>query len=483
MNVTEYQSLDAIGLAGAISCGDVSAEEAMSIAIELAQSADQRLNFLKFPKFEESLAIARQHNAKADKSIFSGVPFLYKDSGLPSARFESSIGSNFLGTIKYAQNSAFADRVEAAGFIPFARTAVPELCMGPTTEAVANGGNTLNPWKLELSCGGSSGGSAAAVAAGVVPVAHGSDGGGSIRIPAANCGLVGLKTSRGRFPMGPNDGDVWGDLICDGFLSRSVRDTAAALDAVGGPDVGAPFVAPTPAGSYLERLELKFDRPLKIALWTEGWDGCDPIDAHTMKALNYAAEQCRKLGHEVVEQAPVALDYVAYAAAHARVLALSVHSTVHAVTEKRGYPLKSGELEFAIEDGLKYARTLGAHDYISALGLFRKIGRQLGQYMEHYDLVLLPTVPVASARHGHLPRDAEFLEFRRRSCAYNPFVAISNASGQPAISVPIYYTEDHGLPVGVQFLGAYGDEDTLLRLAKGLEDLTPWAHRYPFERG
>ncbi|SHI08405.1 amidase [Pollutimonas bauzanensis] len=483
MNVTAYQDLDAIGLADLIKRGEASAEEAMSIAIGLAQSAHKRLNFLKFPKFEESLALARRHDAKLDRSVFSGVPFLYKDSGLASTRFESSIGSNFLGPMTYGQNSTFADRVEAAGFIPFARTAVPELCMGPTTEAVANGGNTLNPWKLELSCGGSSGGAAAAVAAGIVPVAHGSDGGGSIRIPAANCGLVGLKTSRGRFPMGPNDGDAWGDLICDGFLSRSVRDTAAALDAVGGPDAGAPFAAPTPTGSYLERLELKFDRPLKIALWTDGWDGCDPIDSHTMKALHYAAEQCRKLGHEVVEQAPADLDYAAYAAAHARVLALSIHSTVLAVTGKRGYPLKEGELEFAIEDGLKYSRTLGAHDYISALGVFRKIGRQLGQYMERYDLVLLPTVPVASARHGLLPRDAEFLEFRRRSCAYNPFVAISNASGQPAISVPIYFTEDQGLPVGVQFLGAYGDEDTLLRLAKGLEDVAPWAHRYPFERG
>lgn len=482
MNEIEYQALDAIGLAEKIKAGETTAEKAMSIAIKLAQSAHKRLNILKFPEFEESLRLARQYDPKVGDAIFAGVPFLYKDSGLASTRFKSSIGSVFLGPMTYQQNATFADRIEASGFIPFARTTVPEFCMGPTTEAVANGGNTLNPWKPELSCGGSSGGAAAAVAAGVVPVAHGSDGGGSIRIPAANCGLVGLKTSRGRFPLGPNDGDGWGDLISDGFLSRSVRDTAAALDAVGGPDVGAPFTAPTPVGSYLERLELSFDRPLKIALWTDGWDGCDPIDSHTMKALHYAAEQCRKLGHDVIEQAPVDLDYLTYAAAHTRVLAFSIQSTVKAVTEKRGYGLKKGELEYAIEDGLRYSSTLGAQDYISALSLFRKVGRQLGQYMQRYDVVLLPTVPVASAQHGILPRDADFIEFRRRSCAYNPFVSISNASGQPAISVPIYFTEDQGLPVGVQFLGAYGDEDTLLRLSKGLEDLVPWAHRYPLEK-
>jgi len=384
--------------------------------------------------------------------------------------------------MKYERNSTFADRVEAAGFIPFGRTTVPEMCMGPSTEAKANGGRTLNPWGSHLSCGGSSGGAGAAVAAGVVPVAHGSDGGGSIRIPSANCGVLGLKASRGRFPMGPDDGEVWGDLICDGFLSRSVRDMAAILDEVGWALMSGdpPLRHRHQPGRYLDRLDLPFERSLKIALWTKGWDGTDLVDSHTIDALQRTAELCRRLGHEVIEQAPVDLDYLGYAAAHTRVLAFSIDSTVRSITEKRGYPLEKGELEFAIENGLEYSKTLGAHDYTSALGIFRKVGRVLGQYMENFDLVLLPTVPFASMPHGRFPREADFVEFRRIACAYIAFTSIANASGQPAISVPLCFTENEGLPVGVQFLGRYGDEETLLRIARGLEKMEPWNHRYPF---
>jgi amidase len=281
--------------------------------------------------------------------------------------------------------------------------------------------------------------------------------------------------------MGPNDGEAWGDLICDGFLSRSVRDTAAVLDEVGGPDVGDPFAAPTPKGRYLDRLELRFERPLKIALWTKGWEGVDPIDSHTINALQHTAALCRSLGHEVIEDEPVDLDYLGYAAAHTRVLAFAIDSTVRLITEKRGYPLEKGELEITIENGLEYSKTLGTHDYTSALGTFRKVGRLLGKYMNNYDVVLLPTVPFASMPHGRFRRDADFVEFRRIACAYNAFTSIANASGQPAITIPLCFTEGQNLPVGVQFLGRYGDEDTLLRIARELEKVAPWSHRYPFK--
>lgn len=478
MTPYEYQKLDGLALSNEIKSGKVSCEEVMKIAIHLATEYNKKLNFLKYPKFEESLKIASDFKSKSAQSNFYGVPFLYKDSGLPVARFESSVGSEFLGSMSYERNSTFADRVESAGLIPFGRTTVPEMCMGPSTEAKANGGITLNPWDKTLSCGGSSGGAGAAVAAGVVPIAHGSDGGGSIRVPSANCGVVGLKTSRGRFPMGPDDGQVWGDLICDGFLTRSIRDTAAMLDAVQGPDVGAPFSAPSIQGSYLDRLEVPFNSGLKIAMWTRGWEGSDDVDSHTLLALQKTANLLGELGHTVIEQKPVDIDYLAYAEAHTKVLALAISSTVDSVTKKRGFPLRSNELEFAIENGLEYSRGITSLDYANSLGVFRRLGRILGNYMESYDLVLLPTVPFASMPHGRFPRNVDFLNFRKIASAYNCFTSISNASGQPAISIPISSTEGKGMPVAIQLLARYGDEDTLLRVSRALETIAPWASRY-----
>ncbi len=236
MQTTEYERLDGLALAKLLERGEVTSAELMDCAIELAEQRNPVLNALTYPRYEESRGIAAGWTPRGP---FRGIPFLLKDSGFAHKRFPSSIGSALFNGTTYPYAATVADRFEAAGLIPFARTTVPELCMAGTTEAVRNGGATPNPWDRTRSAGGSSGGAAAAVAARIVPVAHGSDGGGSIRIPAACCGVFGLKPSRGRVPMGPAKGEGWAGMATDGVLSISVRDTAAALDMISGYEAGA----------------------------------------------------------------------------------------------------------------------------------------------------------------------------------------------------------------------------------------------------
>lgn len=483
MKSSEYSELDGYGLSNLVRRREVSAGEVMEVAIRVAEAANRNLNFLKYPKFEESLSIARSLNVDGtSETPFLGVPTLLKDCGIPSRRFPSSVGSRLLAGTRHIRNSSFVDRLEGSGLVPFARSTVPEMCMGPNTEAVANEGITCNPWGAELSAGGSSGGAAAAVASGVVPLAHGSDGAGSIRIPAANCGLLGLKVSRGRFPTGPDDGESWGDLICDGFLTKTVRDMAVAVDAIQGVDEGAPFAAPFASAFYLTTLDMPFEQPLRIAVWEETLRGADEIDAETQSAIRYCSTLLSGLGHRVEPASVVEIDYPAFVDAHTRVLSLAISSTVDSAIAARGRELAFDDLEPTIADGYQYGKGQLARDYVQALAMFRILGRKLGHYMKAYDAVLLPTVPVASMKHGRFPREDTFLEFRRESGRYNAFTALANASGQPAISVPVFRTEA-GMPVGVQLLARYGREDILLRLARQLEQAAPWSASYPLIYG
>jgi amidase len=471
----EYDKYDACGLAELVKDKQVSPAELMECAVERAQQVNPALNALRYENYEESLELAR--NAKLT-GPFAAIPFLLKDSGIPATRFPSSVGSVLLEGSTYRRNSELVNRIEQAGLITFARTAVPELCMGTSTEATANNGPTRNPWNLENSAGGSSGGAAAAVAAGVVPLAHGSDGGGSIRVPAACCGLYGLKPSRGRLPTGPDDGETWGDLISDGFLSRSVRDTAAALDAVHGADAGAPFTALHDGVSYLSSLSMPFQKPLRIAVWRSGWDSIDAVDRDTVDAVNATAKICQDLGHEVIDMMPPDLGYEEYAAAHTNALALSIGVAVDAALKMKGRSLREGDLEPATLSGYHYGKTLTGMEYAAAMGQFRRMGRKLGAYMQDYDLILTPTVPVAAIKLGRFPKTTDFLEFRGKVCRYNAFTSIANASGQPAVSIPVYWNAE-GLPVGSQLIARYGREDVLLRISAQIETAAPWFHRRP----
>lgn len=474
MTPQDYLRHDGLGLAAALHAGETTAAELMEHAIARAEAVNPHVNALCFTKPEAARAMAAMAQPKG---AFGALPFLLKDSGLASTFLEGSVGSELFAGMTSPINATLTERFEASGFLPFGRTTAPEFCMAPTTEARANGGPTRNPWDTGRSSGGSSGGAAVAVATGIVPIAHGSDGGGSIRIPAACCGVYGLKPSRGLIPFGPVRGEAWGGLATDGVLTRTVRDTAAALDGIAGMELGAPYAAPPRPASYLAELDRPFDRPLRIAHWTEAWEGI-AIDPECQAATAHTATLLRDLGHEVQEAALPGIKFSKFLDAMIDVMAASVTLTVNGVL--RGAPEKDPKalLEPALFDAYRMGKDVGAETYGLAINRFHALGRTLERYMLDYDFVLTPTLTRPPARLGEISTDTDFLGFRRNIGSYTTFLAIINASGQPAASLPLYQTAT-GLPIGVQLIGRFGDETGLLRLSAQLENTGSWTTGYP----
>ena len=478
MKLSEYQELDGLDLAALVHRRSVTPAELMKCAVALARERAPALNALCFEAFDESIDLAERLTGKGP---FGALPFLLKDSGLPSVRFPSSIGSRLVGHLKFKFDATLLQRFETAGFIPFARTTVPEMCMAPTTEALQNGGPTRNPWNLERSAGGSSGGAAAAVAARIVPIAHANDGGGSIRIPASCCGVYGLKPSRGLVPMGPARGEGWGGLAADGVVSRSVRDTAASLDAIAGYEPGAPYAAPPASGSYLAGLTEPPARPLRVLKWQSGFKGI-PVAAESRSALDHAARLLMKLGHEVVDTDPPDLDFDAFIEAHTLVMTANIVVTVDALVAGRPMSEWRDRLEPALLDGYQIGKTLPADAYVRAINLFHGIGRRMARHMQGYDLVLTPTLMQPPKRLGEISTQVDFRTFRRQISTYTTNLAIINASGQPAASLPLYWSDD-GLPIGVQLIGGFGSDALVLKVSAQLESIAPWASRRPPQYG
>lgn len=468
----EYTRFDALGLASLLHSGEVSAKELMASAIELARARAPDLNVLCYERYEESQDIAASAQLQG---VFGAVPFLLKDSAIASRRFPSGLGSRLFRDLRFKYDATVVSRFSSAGLIPFARTTVPELCMSPTTEASANGGPTRNPWSLDRSAGGSSGGAAAAVAAGIVPLAHGNDGGGSIRIPASCCGLYGLKPSRGRVPMGPARGEGWGGLVVEGVLSRTVRDTAAALDGIGGGESGAPYAAPSAPESYLRSLQHEFDRPLRVAIWTTAWDDIE-VDPECTVGVMRAATLIREAGHEVFELPPPPIDYGRFVEAHMAVLAANIVVSVNGMVKGRPIEDWRADLEPAILDGYHLGSTLSAEQYIGAINTFHSVGRRVARHMAGADIILSPVLTRPPARLGEFSAQTDFRSFRRNIGRYTTFLAITNASGQPAASVPLHWSAS-GLPIGIQLIGHFGCEDQILKLSAQLEAAAPWAER------
>lgn len=465
----EYEKLDGLGLAALLRAGEVTSQELMECAIRLARARAPALNALSYEQYEESMAVAR---AWTSRGAFGGIPFLLKDSGLASARLPSSLGSRLFNDMRYTRNATLVDRFEMAGFIAFARSNVPELCMAPTTEAVRNGGPTRNPWDAGRSAGGSSGGTAAAVAAGIVPVAHGSDGGGSIRIPASCCGLFGLKPSRGLVPMGPFRGEGWGGLAVDGVLSRTVRDTAAAMDAIAGAEPGAPYAGPVFDKTFLAALDQGPARALRIGVWRKPF-GDMVLAPECVAALEATARLCASLGHEIVEMDTPAFDYDGFVDAHAEVLAANIVVSVDARLKVLGRALRDDDLEAAIRDGYEMGHSVSAAVYASAINRFHDIGRQMEACMDGVDVLMTPGLVQLPALIGELAMTGSFSDFRRRMGRYSTFFALINASGQPAASLPTYWTPER-LPVGTQIIARLGRDDLILQLAGQIEASGTW---------
>jgi amidase len=472
----ELARLDATAQAELIRNGDAAPVELAEAAIERIEAVNGDLNAVIHPLFEEGLEAAR---GELPDGPFKGVPFLLKDLGAAFAGQPLHLGMNYLKERDFRApiDTYLAERFRAAGLITIGKTNCPELGILPTTEPRAHG-PSRNPWNLEHSTGGSSGGSAGAVAGGMVPMAHANDGGGSIRIPAANCGLVGLKPSRQRTSEGPLAGDFMSGLTAELCVSRSVRDTAALLEAVHGPAPGDPYVAPPPLRPYTDEVGADPGK-LRIGLWTEAVIEQD-ADPEVVAAARAGARVLEDLGHEIEEPDMSALQsldmvepfLVRWAAGQAQ--ALEQLGTV------AGQPIGPDDVEPLTWALAEIGRNRSAGEYLTAVGQHQVLSRMIAAvYESGFDLLLTPTLgepppPLGSFDDSGPDPMAAFERAFLSGC----FTAAFNATGQPAISLPLHWSED-GLPIGVQLVAPLGREDVLLRVASQLEQAVPWADRTP----
>ncbi|GEL21234.1 amidase [Pseudonocardia sulfidoxydans NBRC 16205] len=469
--------LDAVGQAELVRRGDVTPEELVRSAMSTIERLNPRINAVIHRMFDEGLAAARTAStAGAAAGPLHGVPFLLKDLLAEYAGSPYRAGSRFLDGNVSTQDAELTRRYKAAGLIILGKTNLPELAVGPATEPKLFGA-TRNPWNLHITTGGSSGGAAAAVAAGLVPLAHANDGGGSIRIPASCCGLVGLKPSRGRNPLGPRYGQVWGGLVSEHVVSRSVRDSAAALDATHGPDVGAPYWFENPPTTYLDATA-RLKRPLSIA-FTEHTYGGNDIHEECRSAVRRAAALCESLGHKVVEARPP-IDEDMLFDNFTRMLAVAVAAGLRDVARIKGREPREDEIEPLVWLMARRGEKISGGEYLTAAQDLQAMSRQVAQFHEEFDVMLTPTLgqpPVPIGSFVTQP-DADPFETRRRMWSFAPFPQLQNATGQPAVSLPLHWTSD-GLPVGVQAVARLGEEHVLFGLAGQLEAEAPWSHRWP----
>lgn len=473
----DYRSHDMTGLAELVRNGDVTAEDLLDHAITRADAVHDKIGAVVL-RFDD---VARQ-KAKAGlpDGPFCGVPFLLKDLANEAREFPSHNGSTLLRNTTYAQNSSLVDRLLGAGLNVFGRTASPEGGVGAATEAAVYGAPTRNPWDLSRTAGGSSGGSGSAVAAGIVPGAHGSDGGGSVRIPASHCGLFGFKPTRAVLPAGPSRGEGWAGMAIDGFLTRSVRDTAALLDLCAGPDAGAPYHAPALSETFLQSIA-HAPKQLKIALCDTSLTGA-PIHSDCRKAVHKAAKLLEDLGHIVEPACPVEADTNAMMAAWTKIVACGTDLWIRSALAAKGRDLQPGDIENVAKSAMEYAATVSGTDYLEAVSIVHRYGREMAGFFANWDVLLTATMGEPPAKIGRFDHTRlDYVDYRMGPdgiFAYSPFTASFNATGQPAMSVPLHWTDD-GLPVGVHLAARFGADADLMSLAAQLEQAQPWFNRMP----
>ncbi|MCT9934121.1 amidase [Planotetraspora sp. A-T 1434] len=465
MELHDYAKHDAVGLRNLIRAGEVTADEVEAVARQALEVANAEVNGLALPVFTPAL----DH---AEDGPFAGIPFLIKDHGPVAKGVPFFLGSRSLPGIVAWHDSDLMTRFRAAGLVTLGLTTVPELVISFSTESVKYG-PTRNPWDLERGVGGSSGGAAALVAAGAVPVAHGSDGAGSIRIPASCCGLVGLKPSRGRVPCGPDLGEAMLGMAYEFGLTRTVRDAAHLLDAVQGPGVGDKYTAPPPHGRYTD--ELGADPGLlRVAVTTKAWSGV-VVDGQVAAATVQVGRMLEQMGHTVTDASPV-IDWDA-------VLQSMVAEAVAIASMLLRAPRQPdpARMEAVSRRLLQVAREYSALDMMAAFDAQNRVTRSVGAFFTEYDLLVTPTLGRLPAPHGTLRYDdpgPTVTSWLQSIFDYGPFTMVFNISGQPAISLPLGHG-DGGLPIGVQIIAPYGREDLLFQIAAQLEQAMPWKHRTP----
>jgi amidase len=473
----ELTALDATAQADLVRSGEVSPTELVQAAVDRAEAVGADLNAIIHPRFADAVAEA---GGDLPDGPFRGVPFVLKDLDGAAAGLPLHMGTRVLRDAGYVApaDDELTRRFTAAGLVVIGKTNTPELGLIPSTEPEVYG-PTHNPWDLSRTAGGSSGGSAAAVAAGIVPMGHAGDGGGSIRIPASACGLVGLKPSRGRVPVGPDVGEAWAGLVSRLAVTRTVRDTAGILDAVAGPDVGAPYWAPPPARPYRDEVGADPGR-LRIGWLTQAPDG-SATDPEVAAATERTARLLADLGHEVEEAAPAALADEAMIGHFLTCFGVWTAAELDEIGALVGAPVTPDGVEAGTWAVAEMGRSVTGAQYLAAReglhGVARAIVRWWGE--DGWDLLLTPTIPEVPPTLGQFrPEPDNPLAGILRSSSIVAFAAVVNITGQPAISLPLA-TSEGGVPIGVQLVGAPAREDILLRVAAQLEAAAPWADRRP----
>lgn len=468
----EYDKYDALGLAGLIAKKQISPMELLDAVRKRVEALNPRLNafcHLFFDRAEEQI----QKGLPAGP--FRGVPFALKDLGVHLAGTITSSGSRVWKEYRPDYDSTLPQRYKQAGLVIFGKTNSPELGLTTTTESVLYG-KTRNPWNLERTSGGSSGGSAAAVAARILPAAHASDGGGSIRIPASCCGLFGMKPTRGRVPMGPSQFEGWNGCSHHHVVTISVRDSAALLDATLGAEPGSPFFSPAPAQPFLKEVSIKPGR-LRIAVVTESPAG-NVIDPECATAVADAMQLCRSLGH-AVEEARLPVDFKKVREAFLTVINVSIARVLEDAAAVLGHPVTENDVEPVTWAQMTAGKAISSVAYSRAIATMHQAGRTMAEFQKSWDVILSPTLAKPPVPLGVLSLSPASLSgFAKEVSEFGPFTALYNITGQPSMSMPLHWTKD-GLPVGIMFSGRFGDESTLFRLAGQLERAKPWADRRP----
>ena len=478
----EYANYDALALAELIKNKKITQQEVLQAAVEKVERLNPKLNAIIdfFP--EEA---TQKLDYSLNDSLFFGVPFLLKDIEVNVEGHVTSHGSRLFKNNKATEDSEIVKRYRQSGLVIFGKTNTPEFGLNASTEGSLFG-PCNNPWNLNYSTGGSSGGSAAAVAAGIVPMAHASDGGGSIRIPASCCGLFGLKPSRGMVSFAP-EMEAWNGLDHMHVITRSVRDSAALLDQTAGYCAGDFHRVSKQTNSYSQVVENKMlgEKALKIAFSNTSPSGV-ALDADCIDAVEKAANLCEDLGHSVELAMPEynAMD-LAY---HCALIGISnINFAVQEELLKQNRSLADDDVEIATRSLIEVMKNTSAKDYVQALHYLNQTSRQVARFFnsnfdnnhEHYDLWLSPTLAQAPTLLGHLSCKGEedTMAFYDRVSSFTPFTGLANATGLPAMSVPLHWNKE-GLPIGVQFVGRSGEEELMYALAGQLEEAQPWFNRY-----
>jgi len=472
MKPEEFERQDGLGLADLVRRGEVSAAELLDAAIARVEACNPELNAVVSRLYDQARAAIA---AGLPDGPFTGVPYLLKDLGAHYTGAVTSYGSSLFKDFVVDHDSEITSRLKRAGLVIFGKTNTPEMGLAPSTEPRLFG-PTRNPWSLSHSAGGSSGGAAAAVASGMTPMAHASDGGGSIRIPASCCGIFGLKPTRARNPMGPDQGEGWGGASTAHAVTRTVRDSAALLDATSGPDIGDPYWAPPPPRPFLDEVGRDPGR-LRVALATAPWNG-EPVDPECEQAARQAARLCERLGHHVEEARPE-IDAKALGSASFIVVCANIRAALEARAAVLGREPVASDVE-----RLTWARATDGHrarasDYAKSIGVMHRAGRQVARFFTRYDILLTPTMCRPPQPLGVLDLMTEDEDaYTRAVLGSIAFTSLFNAAGNPAMSVPLAWSRA-GLPIGVQFVAPFGEEGALFRLGAQLEAAEPWFDRRP----